>query len=155
MKYYYLEPEVSGDIGERTVMDPSVHPPIVTKLNYEFNMWPCDVLIESFPCWIVTAPTIKKIQLAQLTGVSFDDVETTMSEQLRDISLNRQLPAFVWMKVHGTQGRDDFGVGKNFVISTVTKPFDPRSFILVVSQRALDLLQQLGISHATCEEFSK
>jgi hypothetical protein len=155
MKYYYLEPEVSGDIGERTVMDASVHPPIVTKLNYEFNTWPCDVLMESFPCWIVTVPAIKKIQLAQFTGVSFDAVETTMSEQLRDISSNRQLPAFVWMKVHGTQGRDDFGVGKNLGISTVNKPFDPRSFILVVSQRALDLLQQLGISHATSKEFSK
>jgi hypothetical protein len=43
---YILEPEVSGEIGERTVIDSSVHPPIVSYLHFVFMGWLGDDLIE-------------------------------------------------------------------------------------------------------------
>ena len=39
MNFYYLEPEVSGGIGDSTILDTSVHPPIVSALEYEFEDW--------------------------------------------------------------------------------------------------------------------
>ena len=37
MKYFYIQPEVAGGLGKNTVMDRSVHPPIVSRLHYEFR----------------------------------------------------------------------------------------------------------------------
>jgi hypothetical protein len=155
MKYFYLEPEAVGEIGERTIMDPSFHPPIVTKLHWVVDHWIGDVLVELFPCWIVTAAAMKQIKLAELTGMSIDDVEVTVSDQFHEFHPSRGLPKFVWMKVEGLPGRDDFGVPKGFKVTGSEKPYSGRRFRLAVSRRAIDLLRRLGISHATVEDFSK
>jgi hypothetical protein len=35
MHHFYLEPEVAGGPGEHTLMDQTVHPPIVHQLHYQ------------------------------------------------------------------------------------------------------------------------
>jgi hypothetical protein len=155
MRYYYLEPEAVGETGDRTIMDASFHPPIVTKLHWLIDHWIGDVLVQLFPCWITTVSAMNQIKLAGLTGVSFGELESTTSEQFREFHPNRRLPEFVWMKVEGTPGHDDFGVDKSYKIGETQKPFDYHRFTLVVSERALDLLQRLGISHATIEDLPK
>lgn len=139
MKYFYIEPEVAGGLGKNAVMNRGVHPPIVSKLHYHFDGWLGDVLLETFPCFIVTELAKQKLQAGQLTGARFDEVEVTISEQFQELYPTRQLPQFVWLKVEGTTGQDDFG----------TAP-DGR---LVVSEGALRLLRELGISHASVTEF--
>ncbi|CDX39985.1 hypothetical protein MPLSOD_40275 [Mesorhizobium sp. SOD10] len=50
MDHFYLEPEVSGGLGDDTVMDTGVHPPpVVARLHYEFDGWLGDVIVTSFP----------------------------------------------------------------------------------------------------------
>ena len=139
MKHFYVEPEVAGGLGENTVMDIGVHPPLVTKLHYEMDGWLGDVLLESFPCFIVTSLTRRRLQEAQLSGVSFDDVEVTRSSQFDDIYPGRELPEFAWLKPAGVAGEDDFGASPDSV--------------LVVSERALGLLQEIGIPNASVKEF--
>ena len=39
MKYYVLEPEVAGGLGENSIVDHSVVPFQVTRLHYEFEGW--------------------------------------------------------------------------------------------------------------------
>jgi hypothetical protein len=141
MKYYYLEPEVpcsSG--GDRTEADWTTHPPTVTKLHWEMEYSPDDALLESFPCWIATVETMNAIRSAKLTGATFDEVEVTMTEQARDFEPDFILPDFVWLKIDGKAGQDDFGVAPNLR--------------LVVSERALKLLQTLGISHAEVADYT-
>jgi hypothetical protein len=138
--YFYIEPEVAGGLGANTMMDRSLHPPIVTNLHYQFDGWPGDVLLESFPCFVVTECAKQKLQAAQLVGATFEEAEVTTSEQFRELYPNRQLPKFVWLRVEGKPGQDDFG----------TTP-DGR---LVVSERALEVLQSLGISQALVTEFA-
>jgi hypothetical protein len=140
MKYFYLEPEVAGGEGDDTEADRSVHPPVVTKLHYQFDGWLGDVLLEAFPCWIVTTAAAERIKEAGLTGVRFDEVQVTTSEEFEEIFPDVKLPEFVWLKVESTAGRSDFGVAQNL--------------ILVVSERALKLLQGLGIAHADVEPFN-
>ena len=152
MKYYYLLPEVAGESGELTDMDASYHPPIVTKLHCEFNTWPCDALLASFPCFIVTVPAMKQIKLARLTGVSFDGVRTTKFGELELRTARQSLPEFTWMKVEGAPGSCDFGINKPYKISGYKK-HDYHEFTLVVSERALELLRRLGISYATIENY--
>ena len=139
MQYFCIEPEVAGSLGKNTVMDRSVHPPVIGKLHYEFAGWLGDVLLESFPAFIVTEEATLKLQQRGFTGARFGEVEVTTSEQFRDLYANRRLPEFVRLCVHGTAGRDDFG----------TAP-DGK---LIVSERALEALRDLGISNALVVPF--
>ena len=141
MKYFYIQPEVAGGLGENTVMDRSVHPPIVSKLHYAFDGWGGDVLLRSFPCLIVTEDAKKKLQSVGLTGMRFDKVEVTTSEFFQDRYPNLQLPKFAWLQVAGKPGQDDFGFVQ-----------DAR---LLVSERALKVLEGLGISNALVTPFDE
>lgn len=139
MKYFYVEPEVAGGPGDHTVMDVSVHPPAVTKLHYEFQGWLGDVLVESFPCFIVTEEAKRVLLEIGFSGATFADVEVTTSELFEEMQPELELPPFVWLKVDGQAGHDDFGL--------------PPNHRLVVSERVLDALKPLGISNALIEPF--
>jgi len=139
MKYFCIEPEVAGGLGKTTVMDSAVHPPVVSKLHYHFDGWLGDVLLESFPSFIVTEGAKQQLQAIGATGVRFDDVEVTTSDQFRQLYPNRQLPKFVWLRVEGQPGRDDFGVGP-----------DGR---LVASERALEMFQKIGVANSLVTPF--
>lgn len=139
MKYYILEPEVAGSLGKGTVMNRDVHPPDVKKLDYEFDGWLGDVLLESFPCFIATIDAVTKLQRLPVTGVQFDDVRISKSVQFQDMYPNQVLPKFKWLKVLGRPGLEDFGLG--------------RDFRLVVSDRVLNALKPLGLSNAVIQNF--
>lgn len=137
--YYYLEPEVSGGFGENIILDASVHPPLVARLHYEFDGWLGDSMVASFPCYLVTEDVAEKILKSEFSGVTFDKVEVTTSELFEEMQPDQKLPPFVWLKVNGGGGRDDFGIAKDLR--------------LVVSERVLDALKPLGISNALIEPF--
>ena len=140
MKYYVVEPEVAGGLGENTVMDRSVQPPKIARLHYDFDGWLGDVLLESFPCFIATEGVVRELMSMRSTGVSFGHVEITKSEQFDEIYPGRQLPEFRWLKVSGKPGVDDFGLTDDFR--------------LVVSQRVLHVLQSHGLDNATVDSFN-
>jgi hypothetical protein len=110
MLYFYLEPEVAGGLGEHTVMDTSVHPPVVSKLHYEFEGWLGDDLLESFPCYIVTARLKEGLEQAQATGCTFGDVEVSRSDSFKGIYPDRKLPEFYWLRTQPQAGAADFGL---------------------------------------------
>lgn len=134
-KYFAVEPEVAGGWGQNTVVtrEPG-KPTLVHKLHYVFDGWLGDELLESTPCFIVTERLADEIRRARLTGTRFDDVEVTTSDEFRDLHPGRQLPRFLWLRVEGMPGIDDFGV--------------TAGLSLVVSERVLELLQRGGFSHA-------
>ena len=140
MNFYYVEPEVAGGWGKNTVFDRTPgRPTVVYKFHYEFHGWLGDELLESTPCFIVSERMANEIEKAGLSGAMFDQVEITKSEQFRELYPNRQLPKFVWFKIRGTAGHEDFGIAP-----------DAR---LVVSEQALIVLRERGISHALITEF--
>jgi hypothetical protein len=139
MEHFYIEPEVAGGLGERTVMDRSVHPPILKRLHYELEGWLGDPILESFPAFVVTEDAKEELLRMGASGAAFDDVEVTISDQFRQLYPGRNLPQFVWLKPQGQAGRDDIGAAA-----------DGR---LVVSRPALDTLSRLGMSHALVEPF--
>ena len=139
MKYFYIEPEVAGGLGERTIMDRSVHPPIVKRLHYALEGWLGDVILETFPVFVVTEVARDALLGMGATGAAFDEVEITVTDQFEELYPDRKLPPFVWLKAEGVAGRDDIGAAA-----------DGR---LVVSQSALDVLSGLGTSHALVEPY--
>lgn len=139
MKYFYIEPEVAGELGEQTVMDSTVHPPRVEKLHYKFVGWLGDALLESFPCVIATQDAADALAELGVTGVQFADLQVTVSDEFRDLYPERELPSFRWLKVNGVAGKDDFGIANDFR--------------LVISDKAMNLLQHFGIGTALTEPF--
>lgn len=139
MKYYYLEPEVSGGFGDNIIIDPSVHPPLISRLHFEFDGWLGDSMVASFPCFLVTEDVKAVILKGSFSGVTFDDVEVTTSELFDEMQPDQKLPPFVWLKANGDAGRDDFGIAEDLR--------------LVVSERVLDALKLFGISNALIEPF--
>ncbi|CAG1769683.1 hypothetical protein BAC2_00497 [uncultured bacterium] len=140
MKFRVIEPEVAGGQGKDALMDRRKHPPVVSRLHYEFDGWLGDVLLETFPCFIVTKVARDSIEKLRLTGVEFDNVIVSVSEQFADLYPNTSLPEFSWAKVVGRAGRDDFRLAA-----------DHR---LVVSDRALQLLRSLGLANAVVADFA-
>jgi hypothetical protein len=138
MKFYYVDGPFAGTPFD-SLADRSVHPPLVRKLRCEVDVWLGDVLLEFYPCWIVTASAKEVISSAGLTGVQFDSVEVFKSDQFQEFEPDTNLPAFAWLKVTGNAGQDDFGVAENLR--------------LVVSRRALKVLQGLGIPNAKISDF--
>lgn len=78
MKFFLVEPEVAGGLGKYTIMDRNTHPPIVSKLHYQFDGWLGDVLLESFPCFIVTEAAKLKLQAVGATGIRFDELKSRL-----------------------------------------------------------------------------
>ncbi|MDX8468922.1 hypothetical protein RFM26_24745 [Mesorhizobium sp. VK23B] len=141
MDYYYVQPFVAGDFGENTVLDNRVHPPIVHRLHYVIDVWIGDVLIRSFPCYLVTNEAERELLKIGVSGVTFADVEVTASELFHRLQPKTKLPHFVWMKVHGQPGHDDFGMAPNHE--------------LVVSERALEVFERLGNESAGIRLFDE
>jgi hypothetical protein len=133
--YYAVEPEVAGGWGENTVFTTVPGKGVVVqRLHYKFDGWLGDELLESAPCFIVSERMAQEIERAGLTGVRFDDVQVTVSEEFMQLEPERELPKFLWLKVEGFPGREDFGIASGLK--------------LVVSERALGLLRRVGFSHA-------
>src|SRR3954454_10828086 len=61
--YFALEPEVAGQLGDTTMLDTSVHPPVIQRLEYRFDGWLGDDLLESFPCFVVTERLANELKL--------------------------------------------------------------------------------------------
>lgn len=109
---------------------------IVNKVHYQFDGWGGDALLESAPIFIGTRELAEAITSAGLTGVEFDKAEISKSIIFNQLQPGLRLPQFLWFKFYGTPGKDDFGL---------------KNLQLVVSQRALDLLKDLGINNADVE----
>ncbi|OWV65360.1 hypothetical protein ATY76_19080 [Rhizobium sp. R339] len=140
MRYFYMEPEVSGSLGDRTIVDRSVHPPIINELHYEMEGWLGDAILESFPAFIVTEQAKRGLLSAAVTGASFAKVDVTASETFRELYPSREIPPFAWLKPVGRAAHDDFGTVSNGR--------------LVVSERALEVLRKFGVANALVEPFA-
>src|SRR5688572_24685126 len=110
MRYYRLDPEVAGGLGERSILDRSTHPPKVARLHYELDGWLGDDLLQSFPCFIVTGRLRSALEAISPTGCEFAPVEVTTSRTFEDLYPNRTLPVFYWLKTTGRANIDDFGM---------------------------------------------
>lgn len=137
--YKYLEPEVAGEIGTDTILDNSVHPPIVTFLHFHFTGWLGDDILETFPCFIMSERLKNSIEEKKLKGISFDFVKVTKSDDFVMTSINEHLPTFYWAKMNGSFGIDDFVIAKDFR--------------LLVSDKAYEVICEFNITNALIEDY--
>ena len=137
----YIEPEVAGGLGRKTIMDTNTYPPIVKTLNYEFNGWLGDDILESFPCFIISERLKKAIKKNNLTGINFDNVIITKSREFIDLYPDKILPNFQWAKISGKMYFDDFIIGKDYR--------------LIISDRAFQILNSFNLKNASFENLEE
>lgn len=131
--FYLLKPEVAGGWGPNTEAQRHTHPPIVTRLHYEFEGWSGDDLLTTFPEFIVTEHLARALVQSGLTGFRLTAVETTAGGMWLQMHEGRPLPPCRWLKITAPAGRADFGR---------TNLAD-----LVVSQSALDFLGSFTLTN--------
>jgi hypothetical protein len=178
MSFFVLEPEVAGGLGETTILDNTTHPPLVATLEYAFDTWLGDDLLEAFPCYIVTERLRNALDNSGFTGFGFDDVTITASDFFQETVAypytSSTLPKFYWLKVGGQAGEDDFGIHNTLrpripiraKVSITPKGkkvnIRRRAYIeaqwvghyrLVVSERALGLLRSFQLEHCLILHF--
>lgn len=140
LTYWHLvEPEVAGQLGDRTVLDTSVYPPAVCAdpedgLEYRFADWLGDALIESSPVWLATAALADELASRAMVEIHPEPVTATADPEERDVS---RLPRWRWLRITGRLFQNHVSISA-----------DHR---LVVSQQALDILREHGVEHATVE----
>jgi hypothetical protein len=132
---WVLYPEVAGELGENTILDTSVHPPIVSYFHHLFQGWLGDDLLTVFPCFLVTSALAKALEEAGLVGFSLDDLEVSVSLEFEFLYPGRVLPEFRWLKITGEDREADFYLRPDHHLE--------------VSSRALDILRRFNI--AQCE----
>jgi len=135
MSYRSLTPDVPGEMGNRTELDPSTHPPTVAVFHLDVTNWSGDDLVECFPCFAVTPALAAALQRAGLTGYSLTEMTTTANADQREINPERRVPRFQRLVVTGRAGSDDAGI-------------DSKQH-LVVSDRLWALLQRFRLN--ACE----
>ncbi|MCP3805056.1 hypothetical protein NLX83_37895 [Allokutzneria sp. A3M-2-11 16] len=139
MGFFIVEPEVAGELGPRTVFDRAGHTLAVTRLEYQFFGWLGDPIVESTPCFIVTEELSAAITAAGLTGATFDEVEVSVSPEGEEF-IEGPLPPWKWLRFTGEASHDDLGLNDGLR--------------LVVSERALGVLREHGLSNAEVAEAS-
>lgn len=138
---YLLEPEVAGELGPETEMDSSVHPPVVSRLQYEVHGWLGDDIVESFPCFVVTKRLGDLLTEAELTGFKLGSVDVVVSDETEDLADSTAVvPEFLWLQVDENQS-GDFGLDE--------------SGRLVVSERALDIMREVNLDNCDIEEVAE
>ena len=139
MAFFAIEPEVAGGWGDGTVADSSVHPPHVQRLDYQFDGWMGDLLLASFPCFIVAAKLGDALRGRGLTGFDLAACTVSTSDQFLELHPETELPEFRWLQITGVPGKHDFGVSAKHE--------------LVVSEAALAVLRRHGIQHCEVVEW--
>ena len=139
MKYFLLDPEVAGGLGKNSKLDTSVHPPRVLRLHYEVDAWLGDDLVQSFPSYLVARRMWERLGSLKPTGVATAAAEITASDEFRELNPGRVVPQFVWLKVSGAPGKDDFGLTANAG--------------LVVSERVLKEMKSGQLEHCDVSAF--
>lgn len=112
MKLFQIEPEVAGNRGHETRYVTGEEPggrlkgiDRITYLNFEFEYWLGDCLVEGLFCYLVTKAAAEEIVREQLTGIEFRAVHVTLERQFHLLSGWRRsaakFPSWTWLVPRG------------------------------------------------------
>jgi hypothetical protein len=145
-KYYSLEPECPGSLGNDTeIVDLSARPIRFEHFQLVVERWPEDDLLESMlGGYAITENLASALKASDLGGFELGDIDVLEGDQL---FLSKEehpegLPNLVWLKVTGIAGQNDFGFRD-----------EPPKCPLIVSERAMAVLKDFKINNCIVEEY--
>lgn len=149
MILYFLEPEVSGHHGERTIygIEKDATKEGVSEtikfLHYEFEGWLGDDLLESTPAFIISSNLEDELRKSEFRDYKIEKCLITKSDEFMELYPNKELPSFARFLPLGTveiEGEQfDNWSGNDFCLSPKGE--------LVLTKKALDFLSGFSIKH--------
>ena len=103
---YVLEPLVAGQLGERSELDTSTHPPGVRYVDYVLDPPTEEDLIESFPVFLVSEELAAALTAADLSGFRLDDAEVRRSDQYALLRGDLPHKSYRWLRVDSSGAAD-------------------------------------------------
>ena len=149
MKYYIIEPEVSGGIGENTIYEENSNSSIL-HLHFIFDGWLGDHLLEITPCFMISEYLKNVIENNDLSGCEIQDMEVSFSDEFYEFEKlydKREIPQFYRLipsKIYNKGIDLNMSDMKDFMI-------DEKNY-LIVSEKAKKIMELNGfINHADFE----
>lgn len=139
MKYFIIEPEVAGSLGSDTILDRSTHPPSVKRLEYRFEGWLGDPIVESFPVFLARSDLVLRFKKIRLTGFQIADVKVTIADNLQATDHKLVIPPFEWVQIVGKSEHSDF--------------FLADDLRLVISEKTRAVIEEYGVKFWAIEEY--
>jgi hypothetical protein len=142
MKYYKVEPAVDGSLGELTEFVPGFENWKLETFHMILQDWLGDDLVTTTPGFAVTRVLAERLEKSGLTGFELKDMYLSISPQGTELmrSGDVQIPDLVWLDAVGKFEAGDFFLDRHVPD-------------LIVSERALRVLQEFDIKRARIEEF--
>lgn len=145
MNYYLLNPEVAGELGNGSkVIYECGNIKEVIFLEYNFMGWQGDELLTTYPCFIVTESLQNDIILNGLTGVKFNNIAMTFSDEFYDLCKDVKVPKFVQIICNNLY---ECNV-ENLLYDFYFNKYDD----IIVSEKALNVLKQHKIDMCDIEK---
>lgn len=97
MEYYLLKPEIAGELGDSSeIIYEDGRIKEVKFLEFVFRGWLGDEILKARPCYIVTEDIMDSFLKNGITGVRYENIKISFSEEFIDIYENTsEVPAFV------------------------------------------------------------
>lgn len=147
MRFFALSPEAAGDFGSSCVHGDITERPVkVIKADFEFQFYPHDDLLSGFYIYACTDRLADALKHSSCSGFKIDALQVSFEErfyQWAELHKGEKFPEFLWLKVTGRAGIDDFGILSG-----------PVEVPLIVSERVLNLLKQFKIDRCAVEDYS-
>lgn len=147
MKFYKLEPEVAGEIGENSKIeyeDGKIKK--IIFLEYLFSDWLGDELISTHPCHIVTDNLKKDINSNDLTGVQFQEIKKSFSDEFVELNDLSDIPEFVQIVCDSFYEDKKDDELQDFYVNRYKE--------LIVSENALKVIKRHTLNNCLIEEIS-
>lgn len=133
MKYYVLEPEVAGQLGNKSkLVYEEGRVKEVIFLEYVFLGWLGDELLNTTSCYIITKSLKNDVIKQGLTGFEIDRVKISFSREYFELGGSIFIPKFVRLKPLESYEENMSNLTKDFYYNKYKN--------LVVSERALKVI---------------
>jgi hypothetical protein len=103
---YILEPMVAGQLGDRTDLDATTHPPTVSAVEYVLDGPDTDDLIESFPVFLVSDDLAARLEENGLGGFELAHADVMPSLGYREAYGDAPHKGYRWLRVLGDSSSD-------------------------------------------------
>lgn len=147
MKYFVIEPEVAGGLGEKSEMlyeNGKIKD--VMYLDYEFQGWLGDDILTTHPCFIISKPLFEVIRDSSLCGYRLDSMNVSFSDEYRELHKDLKVPEF--MRIIPSESIRD-----TTIINTLSMDFYLyKNRYLVVSETVLQIIRNFHIANCTIYE---
>lgn len=107
MIYYVAKPQVAGELGPLTEIL-TVYPTTVGKMQYCFDQWPSDDLVEAHPCFAVREELRAALVAIEATGVNWSECLVGKTDNFE--SEVEDIPPYFRLEPVGKLYHDDFSL---------------------------------------------